>query len=319
MTIGDNLQQSGGVNQRMSIQSWGLIFILAFFWGGSFFFVGVAVKELPPLTIVWCRVALAALILLSAIYLKGDRIPFTPRLWGGFIIMGALNNVIPFSLIAWGQIHIDSGIASILNATTPIFSVILTHWFTQEERLTPSRLMGVLIGWIGVAMLIGGDSFHRFGMDLFGKLAVLAAAFFYACSAIYGRRFRALSPLAVAAGMLCASAIMLAPVALWVEQPWHLRPGLETSLALFGLAAISTSLAYIIYFKVLAASGPTNLLLVTFLIPLSATGLGVLVLGEQLGWNSIAGMMIIFMGLMLIDGRILLKLKPRKTVWFYEI
>ena len=303
----------------MGLQEWGLIIILSILWGGSFFFVGVAVKEMPPLTIVLCRVALASIILLAVVHLKGNKMPSSKGLWGGYIIMGALNNLIPFSLIVWGQTHIESGLASILNGTTPIFSVVLAHFLTRDERLTTNRMTGVLIGWIGVAVLIGFESLRGFGIEVIGQIAVLGAAFSYACAAIYGRRFKGLSPLVVATGMLCGSTIMMTPLALFVEQPWNLSPSMMTIAAIFGLAAISTSLAYIIYFRVLATSGPTNLVLVTFLIPLSAILLGVIVLGEQLGWNTFVGMGLIFIGLIAIDGRLLKIFKRKEEVCYYGI
>jgi drug/metabolite transporter (DMT)-like permease len=313
------IQKSETINQVMGLQEWGLIIILSILWGGSFFFVGVAVKEMPPLTIVLCRVALASIILLAVVHLKGNKMPSSKGLWGGYFIMGALNNLIPFSLIVWGQTHIESGLASILNGTTPIFSVVLAHFLTRDERLTNNRMTGVLIGWIGVAVLIGFESLRGFGIEVIGQIAVLGAAFSYACAAIYGRRFKGLSPLVVATGMLCGSTIMMTPLALFVEQPWNLSPSMMTIAAIFGLAAISTSLAYIIYFRVLATSGPTNLLLVTFLIPLSAILLGVIVLGEQLGWNAFVGMGLIFIGLIAIDGRLLKIFKRKEEVCYYGI
>ena len=298
-----------GVNRAMGLAEWGLIFLLSLLWGGSFFFVGVAVKEATPLTIVWCRVSLAAVILLVVVRLRGEKMPSAPGVWGAFFIMGALNNLIPFSLIVWGQTHIESGLASILNATTPIFSVVLAHFLTREERLTGNRIAGVLIGWSGVALLIGIESLQGFGVAVWGQLAVLGAALSYALAAIYGRRFQGYSPLVVATGMLCASALMTTPLALILEQPWHLSPGGVTLAALFGLAAVSTSLAYIIYFRILAAAGATNILLVTFLIPISAILLGGSVLGERLGWNAFAGMGLVFVGLIAIDGRLLNRFK----------
>ena len=313
------IQKTEMVNRVMGIKEWSLIAILSILWGGSFFFVGVAVKEMPPLTIVLCRVALASIILLAIVYLKGDKMPSSPGLWGAFIIMGALNNLIPFSLIVWGQTHIESGLASILNATTPIFSVVLAHFLTREERLTTNRISGVAIGWMGVAVLIGIESLRGFGVEVIGQIAVLGATLSYAFAAIYGRRFKGISPLIVATGMLCGSTIMMTPLALFVEQPWNLSPSSTSLMAIFGLAAISTSLAYIIYFRVLATAGATNLLLVTFLIPLSAILLGVMVLGEQLGWNAFVGMGLIFVGLIAIDGRLLKKFKPKEDPWYYEI
>ena len=168
------------INRVMGIKECGLIIILSIIWGGSFFFVGVAVKEVTPLTIVLCRVALASIILLVIVHLKGHKMPSSLSLWGAFFIMGALNNLIPFSLIVWGQTHIESGLASILNATTPIFSVILAHFLTREERLTTNRIAGVLIGWIGVSVLIGIDSLRGFGIEVIGQIEILGAAFSYA-------------------------------------------------------------------------------------------------------------------------------------------
>ncbi|GAB6906475.1 conserved membrane hypothetical protein [Desulfosarcina cetonica] len=312
-------RRSETVNRIMGVQDWARVIILSMLWGGSFFFVGIAVKEVPPLTIVFFRVVLASIILLTIVYLKGGKMPTLPALWGGFLVMGALNNLIPFSLIVWGQTHIESGLASILNGTTPIFSIVLAHFLTKEERLTTRRMSGVLIAWLGVVVLIGINSLRGSGIQLFSQIAILGAALSYACAAIYGRRFKSLSPLVVATGMLTGSAIMMTPMALFVDQPWNLSPDIGTIMALLGLAAISTSLAYIIYFKVLATAGPTNLLLVTFLIPLSAILLGAIFLGERLGWNAFVGMGLISIGLIAIDGRLLKRFKLKKEVWYYEI
>ena len=161
------------------------------------------------------------------------------------------------------------------------------------------------MGWLGVSVLIGIESLHGLGIQVMGQIAVLGAALSYACAAIYGRRFKGMNVLVVATGMLCGSTVMMTPLALFVEQPWLLSPGFLTLLALFGLAALSTSLAYLIYFRVLSVAGPTNILLVTFLIPISAILLGFLVLGERLAWNAFAGMAMVFLGLITIDGRLL--------------
>lgn len=297
------------MNIAMGAGEWGLILILSVIWGGSFFFIGVAVKSMTPFTIVLCRVGLAASILLAVVRLTGRRLPSSPGVWRSFFVMGALNNLIPFSLIVWGQTHIDSSLAAILNATTPIFSVVLAHLLTGEERLTVNRTVGVIIGWIGAAVLIGTDALRGFGIQRLGQLAVLGASWSYALAAIYGRRFREIDPVVVATGMLCASTLMALPVTLVVDRPWHLMPGAAAWGAIFGLAAVSTALAYIIYFRVLAVAGATNILLVTFLIPVSAILLGVLVLGEHPGWNAFGGMMLIFAGLIAIDGRLLKHIK----------
>ncbi|OGR11343.1 MAG: ABC transporter permease [Desulfobacula sp. GWF2_41_7] len=289
----------------MGFKEWGLIGFLALIWGASFFFVKIAVATMTPLTVVACRVGLAALLLMAFALSTGRQLPRNIRTWGALFVLGALNNVIPFSLITWGQTHIDSGLAAILNATTPVFSVILAHFLTRDEPLTKNRLAGVLLGWTGVAVLMGIDSLHGIGMKTAGQAAVLGAAFLYSLAAIFGRRFRDIDPVVVATGMLTGSATIMIPLAFIIERPLSLHPTAVTFAALFSLAAISTSLAYIIYFYVLAKAGATNILLVTFLIPVSAIFLGMAVLDETPGWNAFAGMGLIFAGLICIDGRLL--------------
>ena len=293
------------INKAMGIKEWFLIIILSIIWGGSFFLIEVAIRHMTPLTIVLCRVGLASIIMLGFVYLTGRKMPASINRWIAFLILGALNNVIPFSLITWGQKHIDSSLASILNATSPIFSVILAHFLTKEEYLTPKRVTGVLLGWIGVAVLIGVDALEGVGLEFIAQLAVLGAALFYAFAAIFGRRFKDIDSIVVTTGMLSGSTIMMIPLALIIEQPWNLSPDIATWVSILGLSVICTSLAYIIYFKVLASSGATNILLVTFLIPVSAIFLGVVFLGEQPGWNVFFGMGLIFLGLIAIDGRLI--------------
>ncbi|WP_413835809.1 DMT family transporter [Desulfobacula sp.] len=293
------------MNKAMGIKLWCLIILLSIIWGASFFFVEIAVEKMTPLTIVLYRVGFAAFLLLAFVRLTGRKMPKTIGIWGAFLALGALNNAIPFTLITWGQSHIDSSLASILNATAPVFSVILAHFLTKDEPLTKNRLAGVLFGWGGVALLIGIDALNGAGMKMAGQLAVLGAALFYAFAAIFARRFKDIDPVVVSAGMLTGSTIIMIPMAFIMEQPLALDPTPVTWAALFGLAAISTSLAYIIYFYVLSKAGATNILLVTFLIPVSAIFLGMAVLGENPGWNAFAGMGLIFIGLVLIDGRLL--------------
>lgn len=303
--------QNNIISRSMGFKEWAMLIVLSILWGGSFFFVGVAVKELTPFVIVFFRVGLAAVVLLGVVYLSGQRMPSSPKIWLSFLVMGILNNLIPFSLIVWGQTHIESGLASILNATTPIFSVVLAHLLTKEEKLTTLKLIGVLIGWMGVIVLIGFESLKGLGVNVLAQIAILGAATSYAFAAIYGRRFAGLSPLVVSAGMLTCSTIMVLPLAL-VESPVLHTLSLSTIAALAGLAVFSTSLAYLIYFKVLASAGATNILLVTFLIPLSAIMLGFLFLDERLSMSIFWGMGLIFLGLIAIDGRVLKKLSIKK-------
>ena len=289
----------------MAGRDWLLLVTLSVLWGGSFFFSEVALGALGPFTVVLGRVGIAAVALVGFVYLSGRRMPGTPGLWGAFLVMGALNNLIPFSLIVWGQVTIDSGLASILNATTPLFAVLLAHFLTRKERMTRNRALGVLLDLGGVAVLIGPGVLGALGAQGWAQLAVLGAAFSYACAGIYGRRFKGLPPAVAAAGMVSASAVMTLPIALVVERPWTLNPGAVTWGAMLGLSLLSTALAYVIYFRSLAAAGATNRLLVTFLIPVSALTLGTLVLGERPDAAAFAGMALIFAGLAAVDGRLL--------------
>jgi len=302
-------------NRPMTTIEWGLLIALSALWGGSFLFNGILVRELPPLTIVAGRVTLAAVVLWTIVRLSGHAVPRSREVWLAFLGMGVLNNVIPFSLIVWGQTHIASGLASILNATTPLFAVIVAHGMTEDEKMTGRRLVGVLVGFAGVALMIGPSVLSDLGTNVLAQLAVLGAAVSYAFAGIWGRRFRrmGLPPLLPAAGQVTASALIMLPVALVVDRPWTLAvPSQEAWLALFGLAVLATALAYVIFFRILATAGATNLMLVTFLIPVSAILLGALVLGEVLAPKHFAGMALIAVGLAAIDGRVLKMFTDRR-------
>jgi len=292
-------------NRTMGVTEWALLVVLSLLWGSVFLLIEVALTDLGPFSLVLGRVGLGALVLLGYVYLSGARMPADGRVWAVFFVMGALNNVIPFSLIAWGQLAIDSGMAAILNATTPLFAVALAHFLTADERMTAHRLLGVLLGFCGVVLLVGPEALRGFSVQGFGQLAILGAAFSYACAGIHGRRLRGVSPSVAAAGMLIAATVTMAPLALVVERPWTARPGALAVAAVVGLAVFCTALAYIIYFRILAAAGATNTLLVTFLIPPSALILGIVVLGERPNWTAFAGLALILFGLVAVDGRAL--------------
>ncbi|MDX1575027.1 MAG: DMT family transporter [Kiloniellales bacterium] len=288
---------------------WAQLIALSLLWGGSFFFAEVALEALPPLTVVLARVALGALALLAVVRVAGLRLPREVQIWRAFFVMGALNNLIPFSLIVWGQTAITGGLAAILNATTPLFTVVLAHWLTRDEHMTPAKLAGVAIGFLGVAVMIGPAALGSLGLAVLAQIAVLGAAVSYAFAGIYGRRFRDTPPLITAAGQVTASTLLLCPLALAVDRPWALAmPGPTALAALLGLGLLSTAAAYVIYFRILARSGATNLLLVTFLIPVSAILLGALILDERLTVLQLAGMGLIALGLAAIDGRMLRRL-----------
>ncbi len=293
-------------------REWAMLVILAALWGGSFFFNAIALRELPSLTLVWLRVTVAALALVGALRLCGQRMPTSRRVWTAFFGMGLLNNVVPFVLIVWGQHHIASGLASILNATTPLFTVVVGHLLTPDEHLTPLKVVGVAVGFAGTVFMIGPDALGGLGTGVTAQLACLGAALSYAFAGIFGRRFRRMgvAPMTAAAGQVCGSAVLLLPLMLVVDRPWALAtPHLATWGAVLGVGLLSTAVAYVLYFRILAAAGATNLLLVTFLIPISAILLGVLVLRETLLPRHFGGMVLIGIGLACIDGRL-----PRSVV-----
>nr|WP_298681698.1 DMT family transporter [uncultured Dongia sp.] len=290
---------------RMALQDWALLIGLSLLWGGSFFFAKIAVAEVPPLTVALMRVALAAAAL--HIVRVALRVP-APRdlgFWRDVFIMGLLNNAIPFSLIFWGQQAIGAGLASILNATTPLFTVLVAHVFTTDERAGPAKVLGVLAGMAGVAVMIGNDVVAGLGGHLWAELAILAAALSYGFAGVFGRRFRDRPPLVVASGQLTGSTCLLLLPVLLIDQPWALAmPSLSTMGAIVALALLSTALAYVIFFRILRRAGSTNLSLVTLLIPVSALLLGVLFLGEVIEPHHLIGMGLIGSGLVILDGRL---------------
>jgi drug/metabolite transporter (DMT)-like permease len=298
-------------DHRIDGRDWGLLGVLSVLWGGSFFFNGVALRELPPLTLVFLRVALAAMILLPVLLTYRIGLPATSAAWRPYFVIALLNNVLPFSLIVTGQTYIPSGLASILNATTPLFTVVVMA-AAGDEKLLKRRVLGVLTGLAGVIILRGQDLGLATGEGA-GILLCLAAAISYGLAALYARRKLSDSPpLATATFQLLASSLMMAVIAAVVERPWQRpMPGVTTWLAMTGLAALSTALAYIVFFQILRRSGSSNVMLVTLLIPVTAVLLGYLVLGEQISPREIIGALVIGGALLLIDGRVLGLWRPR--------
>jgi len=287
----------------MDTRTWLMLLALSMLWGSSFLFFALLSTTLPPLTVVLGRVGLAALALNALLLLRGTSL--TRALpWRDFAIMGLLNNVLPFLLIAWAVARIPSGLAAILNATTPVFAVLAAHFLTSDERLTGPKTLGVACGFVGVAVLVGPNLLGQ--GDITGQLACLAAALSYALAGIYGRCFRALPALHVATGQITASSALVLPLALAIDHPWTLpMPGPGAWAALAGIALLCTAAAYVLYFAILARAGATNLLLVTFLLPASALLLGALVLAEPITPRALAGMALIGAGLAAIDGRLI--------------
>jgi drug/metabolite transporter (DMT)-like permease len=259
------------------------------------------------LTIVLCRVGFASIALLIFLACSGQSMPTDRRVWAAFFIMGLLNNAIPFSLIVWGQTHVSAGQASILNATTPIFTVIAAHVFTRDEKMKWRHLAGIALGFAGVVVLMGAAFLDAFTSSLLAQTALLGAAVFYALSAVFGRRFRQLgvAPMQIATGQVTAAALLLLPLVVLIDQPLQLAPpGLPSILAVLGLALISTAFAYVLYFRILASAGATNLSLVTMLVPPTAICLGILFLDEVLARHHLVGLVLIISGLLVMDGRL---------------
>lgn len=289
------------MTQTLSGRAWALLGLLSVLWGGSFFFVAVAVREWPPLSIVLARVALAALMLWALIAWRGGSVRRDPAALIAHAGMGLLNNAIPFSLIVWAQFSLPSGVAAIFNATTPLFGVLVAH-LAASERATPARVAGVGLGFLGVVVMVGADPLAT---PWPAAAAMLVATFSYALAGQWGRRFRLLgiAPLQAAAGQTSMATLLLLPLVLLFEAPGV--PGAATLGALLGLALFSTVLGYILYFRVLELAGPVNLLLVTLLIPVTSFALGWAFLGEALAARHLLGIAGIALGLALIDGRLL--------------
>lgn len=265
----------------MKSNDWLYLTLLSILWGGSFFFVDIALTGFGPLTVVLCRVGIAALALNLYLAAKGLRLPSTWRDWQPLFVMGFLNNLAPFTLIAYGQLRIDSGLASIFNATTPLFTVAFAQFLTRDERMTWNKLLGVGLGIAGVVILIGPGALRNVDPVSLAQFAILGAAISYAFASIYGKRLTYLPNVTAAAGMLTASTAMMLPVVLIFESPDRLAPDTVAIAAVAALALFSSAVAYILYFRILTSAGATNLALVTFLIPVSAITLGAAFLGES--------------------------------------
>jgi drug/metabolite transporter (DMT)-like permease len=293
---------------RMDERDWGLLVLLSVLWGGSFFFTGVAVRELPPFTIVLARVAIAAALLLPMLWANGAgaaMLPARPADWMPFAVMGLLNNVIPFSLIVSGQTLIASGTASVLNATTPLFTVLVMA-AAGDEPLAARRVVGVLAG-LGGVVILRGRSVEFAGGETLGMLLCLGGALSYGLSGLWGRRRLAdIPPLTSATCQLISSSVVMLVLAGIIERPWLLpAPSLQTWLALLATAALSTALAYVVFFQILVRSGASNVMLVTLLIPVTAILLGHFVLGEPLAAREVIGALVIGGALLIVDGRVL--------------
>lgn len=293
---------------RIDRTSWLLIGILSVLWGGAFFLIEVGLRGYPPITLVFIRMALAVPPMWLAMRLMGERLPRGWRIWRLLAVVGALNCALPFVLFFWGQQYLDSSYASILNATTPLWAVVTAHWLTQDEKATPARIGGVGLGLAGIIVMVGPSAMQGLSGNVLAQLACLISTLFYSFAAIFGRRLSQteLTPMAVATGQTIAAAVMLLPLTLIIDVPWSLpAPPLDATLAAVTLGLFSTALAYALYFRLIDRAGAANAQMVAFLMPVLAVILGTLFLDERLTSGQVAGAVLIGLGLLVIDGRLL--------------
>ena len=305
------------INSVMNRSEWGILLLLAVIWGGAFMFIGVAVRHVDPLTYVWLRLTIAAGGMLLFLKLRGERLGLPRPVWGSILLLALLNNALPFTLFGWGQTHIASGLASILNATTPIWGVLVAHVFTEDERVTPRKIAGVVLGFAGVVTMIGPTLLANVGTDALAQLACIPAALCYAVAAVWARRFRrmGISPMSVTTGQLTAGALMMLPLAMLVDQPWaQPLPPVTAWGSIVALALLCTASGFVLYFRLIDSGSATNALLVTLLVPPFAILFGSLFLDELLAPQDFLGLALIALGLAAIDGRILERLRRYRAV-----
>lgn len=297
--------------RSLSLRSWAELFLIALFWGGSFLANRLALDSVGVHAVVAARCLGACAILWTVVLARGYAVPRNPRIWLGFLVLGILNNVLPFSLITWAQLSVPSGLAAILNASTAIFGVLVAALVFGDERLSRRRLAGVMTGFAGVVIVIGPDVLHRLDLTSLAQIALLGAALSYACAGAFGRiATRGIAPVVAAAGMLTFSAATSVPLMLWTEG----LPALPTPMAagaLAYLAAISTAAAYLLYYRLLSTAGAGNTSLVTLLVAPIAITLGALVLDETLPLRAFAGFAALGLGLVILDGRIFSRVRAR--------
>ena len=290
--------------KSLSGRAWAEMLVLALIWGGSFLSIRIALDEISPLMSVAHRVAWAMLVFWGVVAMMRIPLPRNPRIWFAFLVMGLLNNVIPFVLMAWGQLHIESGLTSILNAFTAVVGVVMAALFFSDERLTPRKIIGVVLGFFGVAVAIGLENFKNFDLRSLAQLAVIGGTVAYAVAGVWARKNLAgMPPQLAAAGMLTGATVIMLPLVYFVEglPTFDLQP--RTLVAIGYYAVIATAAAYLLYYRVLAMAGSGNLMLVTLLVAPVAITLGAVVLGEKLSANALIGFVILALGLIILDGR----------------
>ena len=281
-----------------------LLITLAALWGPSFLFIKVAVEEIPPLTLVLGRVSIGAAFLLLVLLLQRRHLPVDRRLWGHLAVIALLYNALPWVLLSWGEQYIDSALASILNGTTPLFTIVLAHFLVEGDRITSSKLLGVLLGFAGLFLLILPSLRGGVQASTWGLIAVTAAAALYGVAIIYSRQhLRGLPPLVAPASQLLLATLYMLPLAVIIDRPWTLpTPSAAALGSLVALGIMGTGLAFIVYYRLIESADSTYVSMVTYVIPVFGVILGVLVLNEQLTWYALAGFALILLGVMVVNG-----------------
>lgn len=296
---------------------WGIILFLSLLWGGAFFMIALGLRSFPPITLAFMRMALAVPPMLLALKYLGQKLPTDSRSWRQLFVLGGLNAAFPFMLFFWGQSYIGTGLGSILNATTPLWGVVLAHLFTRDEKATPSRLLGVLLGLAGIVVMVGTGALKGMTSDVLAQLACLSATVLYALAAIYGRTLSqsTMTPIVVATGQVFTAAVLILPFMLVFDQPWTLPfARWDAWIGAIGLAIPSTAFAYFLYFRLIDRAGASNAMLVAFIMPVVAIVLGVVALGESVSVKEMIGAALIALGLVAIDGRVFAKLARTRSV-----
>jgi drug/metabolite transporter (DMT)-like permease len=292
--------------------SWAMIAAMSLLWGSAFLLIEIGLRTIAPNTLVFLRMGIAAPFMLVALYLLKERLPTDWASWRQLFILGALNAALPFILFFWGQQYLDSGYASILNATTPLWGVVIAHFLTADEKATPVRIVGVLLGLAGIIVMVGPEAMKGLSQSLLAQIACLVSTLFYGYAAIYGRRLgqSKMTPVAVATGQVITAALIMLPIALITDRPWQQPlPSMESMLAATALAIPATAIAYLFYFKTIDRAGATNAMLVAFIMPVIAIMLGFAFLNESLTGGQLIGTALIALGLIAIDGRLLARFR----------
>jgi drug/metabolite transporter (DMT)-like permease len=284
-------------NQRSSIGlELALLLVLATLWGASYTFIKLGVATIPPVTLIAARTLIASLVLLAVLRSRGLSLPRDGATWRRFMFQACLNSVVPFTLIAWAERDVDAGLATILNSTSPIFTFLLTAAVTRHEPATARKLLGVVAGIVGTAIIVGTQALDGLGRELWAQLAIVAATICYAGAAIFGRSFKGLDPMMPAAGSMLCGAALLIPASLVLDRPWALAPSSSSLAALIGLSLFSTALAFVIYFRLVQTLGSVGTTSQAYLRVPIGVGIGALVLGEALPPSAWAGMLCVLLG-----------------------